>query len=80
MLALMSSTEGIIFGSGQFQRHDRGGFVLAERNGPSKGCSPSLPGGVPMHSPLPMGTPGVSVYYTVFPRGRLPIFRMKISA
>ena len=71
MLALMSSTEGIIFGSGQFQCHDRGGFVLAERNGPSKGCSPCTPHrspGSPYAFPAPHGYPGcIRVLYGISP-------------
>lgn len=78
MLALMSSTEGIIFGSGQFQRHDRGGFVLAERNGPSKGCSPCTPHRSPGESPCIPRSPWVPRVYPCtiryFPVGGSPFF------
>ena len=67
----MSSTEGIIFGAGQFQCHDRGGFVLAERHCPSKRCSPCTPHrspGSPHAFPAPHGYPGcIRVLYGISP-------------
>lgn len=41
---------------------------------------PIAPRGVSMCSGVPMGAPGISVYYTLSPRGSLPISRVSEPA